>query len=165
MFKLEPIKKHHRRETFDCGDPAINEFLKKFARQNDERDIAKTFVAVDAEQKVLGYYSVSAASLEFSGLPGAVAAQLPRYPVPAARIGRLAVDRSVQDSGLGARLLIDALKRIYLSSGQVAVKVVLVDALNEPARAFYEHFGFIPLPGEQFKLFLPIETMAGLFVA
>lgn len=163
MFKLEPIKKHHRRDAFDCGDPSLNEFLKKFARQNDERNIAKTFVAVDAGQNVLGYYSVSAAGIEFSELPGDAAKRLPRYPIPAARIARLAVDQSVQGSGLGARLLVDALKRIYLSSDQVAVKVVLVDALNEKARSFYGHFGFIPLPDEQFKLFLPIETVSVLF--
>jgi ribosomal protein S18 acetylase RimI-like enzyme len=163
MLKFEPIQKHHQRDVFDCGEPALNEFLKKFARQNDENNVAKTFVAVDTDKNVLGYYSVSAASIEFTDLPGDISERLPRYPIPAARIGRLAVDQSVQGSGIGSRLLIDALKRIYLSSDQVAIKVVLVDALNEKAQSFYEHFGFIRLSGEQFKLFLPIETVSVLF--
>jgi predicted GNAT family N-acyltransferase len=163
MLKLEPIKKYHRRDAFDCGEPALNEFLKKFARQNDERNIAKTFVAIDTGKNVLGYYSVSAASVEFAGLPDDISERLPMYPIPAARIGRLAVDRSVQGSGLGNQLLIDALKRIYLSSEHIAVKVVLVDAVDEKARSFYEHFGFIRLPGAQLRLFLPIETVAEVF--
>ena len=163
MLKFEPIQKHHHRDVFDCGEPSLNEFLNKFARQNDENNVAKTFVTVDTDKNVLGYYSISAASIEFTDLPGDISERLPRYPIPAARIGRLAVDQSVQGSGIGSRLLIDALKRIYLSSDQVAIKVVLVDALNEKAQSFYEHFGFIRLPGEQFKLFLPIETVSVLF--
>lgn len=163
MIRIEGIQRHHQRNDFDCGDSSLNEFLQKYARQNDERNIAKTFIAAGADNKVLGYYSISAAEIEFAELPGTATSGLPRYPIPAARIGRLAVDQSVQGSGLGARLLVDALQRIYLSSDQVAVKVVLVDAQHEKACAFYQHFGFILLPGSRFTLFLPIETIASLF--
>lgn len=164
MLTLEPINKRHRRGAFDCGDHSLNEFLRKFARQNDARNISKTIVAIDADNYVRGFYSVSAAAIEFSEVPDDLARRIPKYPIPAARIGRLAVDRPVQGSGLGAQLLLDALKRIYLSSSQLAIKVVLVDALNDQARAFYEHFGFMRLPGEESRLFLPIETIAGLFM-
>ena len=162
-LRIEPILHKHQRKNFDCGEDSLNEYISLYARQNDTQNIARTFVAVDDDHLVLGYYSISAASIEFAELPEELAKHLPGYPVPAARIGRLAIDQSVQGQGLGARLLTNALQRICTASGEMGIKIVLVDALNAKARAFYAHFGFIPLPGEKTGLFLPIETVTGIF--
>lgn len=161
-LRVEPISKTHLRNEFSCGKPELDHYLQRFARQNDEKNIAKTFVAVDADGHVLGYYSLSTASIEFATLPEDIRLSLPAYPVPAARLARLAVDTSMKGQGLGAKLLIDALQRIVGASQEIAVKVILVDAMDEDASEFYKHFGFIELPEQDLKLFLPIETVKQL---
>ena len=162
-LRIEPIAKHHSRDEFRCDKPELDVYLQRFARQNDEKNIAKTFVAVDDGSHVLGYYSLSTASVAFADLPDSIRQSLPAYPVPAARIARLAVDKSMKGQGLGAKLLIDAVQRIVGASREIAVKVILVDAKDEEARDFYKHFGFIELPEQDLKLFLPIETVKQLF--
>jgi ribosomal protein S18 acetylase RimI-like enzyme len=153
------IEERHRREEFDCGEDVLNGYLRRYARQNHERNIARTFVAVDAQDRVLGYYSLSSASIEFESLPAAHAKRIPKYPVPAVRIARLAVDRTMQGKRFGGTLLADALRRILTASSEVAVKVILVDAKNESAVAFYRHYGFMELKDATKTLFLPIETV------
>ena len=153
------IEENHRREEFNCGEEALNTYLRRYARQNHERNIARTFVAVDETDRVLGYYSLASASIEFASLPADLAKRVPRYPVPAVRIARLAVDRSMHGKGLGAALLANALRRILTASSEVAVKVVLVDAKNERAADFYRHYGFRELNDTPMVLFLPIETI------
>lgn len=148
-----------RREEFDCGIEALNEYLRRFARQNHERNIARTFVAVDARNRIWGYYSLSSASIEFEALPLEAVRRLPKYPVPAVRLARLAVDRGMRGSGLGGRLLVDALRRVLSVSAEIGIKVVLVDAKNREARGFYRHYGFLELRDQSMKLFLPIETV------
>jgi len=162
-LRIEPISKRHLRDEFSCGKPELDTYLQRFARQNDEKNIAKTFVSVDASDHVLGYYSLSTASIGFTDLPEELRQSLPAYPVPAARLARLAVDSRLKGQGLGAKLLIDALQRIVGASQEIAVKVILVDAMDEEARDFYKHFGFIELPDQDLKLFLPIETVKQLF--
>lgn len=163
-LRIEPISKAHQRKTFQCGKPPLDAYLQRYARQNDEKNIAKTFVAVDDSNRVLGYYSLCTASIEFEELPADIKLKLPAYPVPAALIARIAVDKSMRGQGLGARLLIDALQRIFSAAGEVAIKVVLVDARDDEARDFYLHYGFIQLPMQDYKLFLPIETIDQLFI-
>ncbi len=162
-LRTEPISKTHQRKQFCCGKPELDTYLAHYARQNDEKNLAKTFVAVNVENQVLGYYSLSSARIEFEELPPELSQQLPAYPIPAALIARLAVDESTQGEGLGARLLIDALRRILSASEEIAVKVVLVDALDQSAKDFYQHYGFMAVPGQEMKLFLPIETINGIF--
>lgn len=163
MYISQPDYKTHHRNAFSCGKPELDVYLQRFARQNDERNIAKTFVAVDADNLVLGYYSLSSASIEFSELPEAQRQSIPAYPVPAARLARLAVDESMKGQGLGAKLLIDALQRIVTASQEIAVKYIIVDAMDDDARNFYKHYEFIELPEQDLKLFLPIETVKHVF--
>lgn len=162
-LRIEPISRKHDRASFSCGIPALDEYLRLYARQNDKKNIARTFVAVDGDARVFGYHSVSATRIEFEELPADLHQRLPHYPIPAALIARLAVDTTAAGQGLGARLLIDALQRILNASSEMAVKVVVVDADDAQARAFYQHFGFVRLPGQDWKLFLPIETVEQLF--
>jgi len=162
-LRIEPISKSHNRQEFKCKKHSLTEYLLRHARRNDEKNISKTFVAVNNENRILAYYSLCTSSIEFEELPDNLSRKLPRYPVPAALITRLAVESSLEGHGLGPELLVDALKQILSVSKKLAIKVVLVDAIDEEAKGFYLHYGFIELPGHDLKLFLPIETIAQLF--
>ena len=163
-LRIEPIEKKHNRKVFSCKKPALADYLKQYARQNDENNIAKSFIAVDDENIIHGYYSLRASSIEFENLPKNLVKNIPKYPIPAALIARLAVDTNIEGQGLGSRLLIDALERILSTSEQLAIKVVLVDAIDDEAKNYYLHFGFIEIPGHDLKLLLPIETIKQLLV-
>lgn len=164
-LRIEPISKLHNRKDFDCKEPSLNVYIQQHARQNDEKNIARCFVAVDDKDTVFGYFTLSASSIEFEELPDEYVKRLPHYPVPAALIGKLAVDSNAGGQGLGSRLLVDALQRILDTSEKMAIKVVLVDAIDEKAKGFYLHYGFIELSGHDLTLFLPIETIEQLLAA
>jgi GNAT superfamily N-acetyltransferase len=161
-FIFEKLSRDFARDAFDCGIESLNEFLKRYALQNLKKNISVTMVAVAEEnrRKILGYYSVSMAQVNFEDLPAELAKGIPRYPVPALRIGRLAVDRSAQGGGLGAELLRHALFRAVELSGEVGTCVVLVDAIDERAKRFYTRFGFVALLDLPLSLVLPMETIA-----
>lgn len=161
---IECLRKYHSRDLFDCGEPSLNEYLKRYARQNSDEGIARAFVAIadDGSNRVLGYYTLSSAHIGFKEIPASYQKRIPRYPVPAVRIGRLAVTQSMHGSGLGGILLIDAFNRSLRVAEEIAVRVVIVDAKNEQAKAFYQHFGFLELVNKPLNLFLPIETVRGL---
>lgn len=157
-----PLGKQHQRSGFDCGDRVLNDYLKKYARQNHNRGIAKTFVAIPATggQKVAGYYTVSASVIEFQSLPESYQKKLPAYPIPAMLIGKLAVDNSVKGQGLGKELLVNALLRAVRTSTEIGIFAVRVDAIDEKAAEFYLKYEFIPFKDQPLSLFLPIATIA-----
>ena len=125
--------------------------------------MAQVFVAIgDAPAKIAGYYSLSAASFQKDELPPALAKRLPHYPVPAAVLGRLAINRPHLGRGLGEMLLLDAIRRVVLASRIIAVYAIIVDAKSEAARAFYERYGFRTFAIEPRRLFLPLETFEKL---
>ena len=160
---IEPLGSHHDRTAFSCGEPALDFYLQRQASQDVRRRVARVFVAIgDVPGKIAGYYSLSAASFEKDELPPALAKRLPHYPVPAAVLGRLAIDRESQGRGLGEALLLDAIRRVLRASTTVAVYAIIVDAKNEGARAFYERYGFRAFAGEPRRLFLPLETFEKL---
>ncbi len=138
----------------------LNEFLKKYANQNFKRGYSVAFVATKPESKViLGYYSVSASSIEFINLPDSIKKGLPKYPAPFRLIGQLAVDKTVQGQGLGQILLIHALNRAVRISSEMAIFAVRVDAIDENSKRFYLKYGFIPLQDAPFSLLLPVKTI------
>jgi len=160
---IEPLGSHHDRTAFSCGEPALDAYLQRQASQDIRRRVAQVFVAVgDAPGKIAGYYSLSAASFEKDELPPALAKRLPHYPVPAAVLGRLAIDREQQGRGLGETLLLDAIRRVVRASTTIAVYAVVVDTKNERAQAFYERYGFRGFASEPRRLFLPLETFEKL---
>jgi len=116
----------------------------------------------DAPRKIAGHYSLSAASFEKDELPPAQAKRLPHYPVPAAILGRLAVDRERQRQGLGETLLLDAIHRVVRASATLAVYAIIVDAKNERAMTFYGRYGFRAFTSAPRRLFLPLETFEKL---
>ena len=160
---IEPLGSHHDRTAFSCGEPTLDAYLQRQASQDVRRRVAQVFVAVgDAPGKIAGYYSLSAASFEKDELPPALAKRLPHYPVPAAVLGRLAIDRGQQGRGLGETLLLDAIRRVVRASATVAVEAIIVDAKNERRREFNERYGFRVFASEPRRLFLPLETFEKL---
>lgn len=161
---VSPLAKSHDRESFDCGERSLNVYLKKYANQDIKRRINKVFVAspTQAPQQIIGYYSLSASSLNADHLPERLRGRLPGYPVPVVLLGRLAVSKSHQRQGLGSILLADALQRIIKASQVMAVYAIVVDALDNRASEFYQQFGFIHLPSQPLKLFLPIDTVTDM---
>jgi GNAT superfamily N-acetyltransferase len=157
-FRLEPLSEYHDRNTFTCGQEALDCYLRSQVTEDIRRRIATCFVAIEqSSDRVAAFYTLAAASIPIADLPAEVSRKLLKYPtLPAVRIGRLAVDLDFRGKGLGAGLLADALRRILLSSA--AVFAIVVDAKDEEAVAFYRHHGFQTLIGQVRTLFLSIAT-------
>jgi GNAT superfamily N-acetyltransferase len=161
-WQVVPLdSKGHDRSAFSCGAAELDRYIREHASQDVNRDIARVFVALrSGTLSVCGYYSLSAASFQRDNLPADQAKRLPRYPVPAALLGRLAVDDGAKGKGLGAFLLMDVLNRTLLATQTLAVHAMIVDARDDTAAAFYRKYGFIPFTGgEQRRLFLPMSTI------
>lgn len=154
-FRIEPLAKHDRGH-FDCGQPPLNEYFQKRVGQDTRRRFTACFVAVEIEsQRVAGYYTLAAGSVVIKDLPAELTRKLPRYPsVPIVRLGRLAVDLQFQGQRLGGVLLIDGLKKALQS--EIAAYAMVVDAKDENAVRFYQHYGFQPLQSDGMTLFLPL---------
>jgi GNAT superfamily N-acetyltransferase len=162
-WHVEPLSAGHQRDRFACGRVELDDYLRRYASQDGRRDLTRAFVAIQPGQpEVLGYYTLSAGSVERERFPPERSRKLPHYPVPMARLGRLAVDVHKQGQGLGSFLLLDALKRTLTASDSLGVYGVLVDALDAQAAKFYQHFGFLRLGGEAEVWFIPIETIRRL---
>lgn len=161
-WREEPIGRHHDRKSFDCGAADLNEYLARYARQNHESGGAKTFVAVSPAElaRVLGFYSISPGSIEFARVPSNLTRKLGRYHVPVFRLGRLAVDRSVQGQGLGGDLLLAAGERALAVAAQVGGVALTIDAKDENAARWYERFGAQALLDDPLKLILPLSVIA-----
>jgi GNAT superfamily N-acetyltransferase len=160
-WREEAIARRYDRASFDCGDPALNEFLRRYARQSHERGSAKTFLAISqADGKtILGFYSLCPASLEYARAPETVRKGLGRHEVPVFRLGRLAVDRSVQGQGLGGELILAAGRRCLLAATEVGGVALLIDAKNEQVAKWYASYGAIPLADTPLTLVLPLATV------
>jgi hypothetical protein len=155
------IDKMHDRASFDCGEPALNDFLKTHARQAHERGASKTFVATPlAEPKtVWGFYNLSPASLEFDHAPEIVRRAPGRYDVPGFRLGRLATAIGVQGSGLGGLLLLCAARRCIAAAEHVGGTVLFIDAKSERAAQWYERYGAVRLVDTPRSLVVALATL------
>jgi len=157
---IEPLSQDHDRAAFDCGNEALNGYLKRQASQHMKRRISRVFVArrpADSK-RILGYYTLSSLSIELSSLPEQMAGKLPKHPLPAALIGRLAVATSSKSQGYGGLLLADAIKRTLAVSTEIAIYALVVDSIDEHAESFYRHFGFQQLEPHKPRLWLPLKA-------
>jgi GNAT superfamily N-acetyltransferase len=155
---IEPLGKQHDRAAFTSGQPDIDDWFRRRAGQDERRNIARVFVAIDDERTVIGFYSLSSYTLALDDLPADLARRLPRYDaIPAARIG-LARDQRVRGRGVGELLLADAVRRILGAARSVAVFAIIVDAKDDTAVLFYRRFGFLPFPLQPRRLFLLTST-------
>ena len=156
---IERLAAHHARQHFDCGHAALNSFLRQLAGQQQRRGISKTYVSLAPDgTTVTGFVTVSAAQVLSGRLPNSL--KLPRYPVPALRIGRLAVDRQFQGAGIGQDLLAFALQLALEFSDKVGLYAVIVDAKDVKACHFYQRLGFVATLDDPLCLFLPLATLA-----
>lgn len=162
--RIRPLDGEADTAEFECGETALDEYLQRYATQDIKRGVARVFVAspVDALPVVAGFYTLSAAGIAAEVLPEQWRRKLPRYPVPAALLGRLAVGRQFQRQGLGSILLADACKRVAAASETLAVAAIVVDAKSPEAAALYRHFGFAGLPGQPGRWMLPRSHFAAL---
>jgi len=163
---IAPLNPSHDRRGFRCGVAALDDYLQKQANQDVKRRISRVFVATPAGHAnlIAGYYTLSSLSVECTYLPEALARKLPKHPIPAALLGRLAVANGTQGQGVGRMLLTDAVKRTLAVSDQIGIHALIVDAIDERAQQFYQQFGFFPLappqPGsQQRRLFLPLKSI------
>jgi GNAT superfamily N-acetyltransferase len=163
-LSIEVLDTHHDRKVFSCGNVALDRYLIRQAGQDTRKHVAATFVLVGTDSPVvLGYYALSATSIQLGELPERLIKKLPKYPfMPAILIGRLAVDKTRHGMGYGQILLIDALKRC-LNTQDIGWVAVIVDAKDEQTVAFYEHHHFIRFSPNALRLFLPRSTIATLF--
>jgi GNAT superfamily N-acetyltransferase len=162
VWEEAPIAKRHDRAAFDCGDPDLNLYLRRYARQNHDSGGAKCFVAApsDAPNRVLGFYTLSPASLEFSRAPALAKKGLARYDVPVFRLGRLAVDKTAQGRGLGGALLLRAADRCIRVAREIGGVALLIDAKNDRAARWYESYGALRLEDAPLSLVLPLAVAA-----
>ena len=164
-YHIEALAKQHDRSGFTCDSEPLDTYLRVQAGQDERKRVAATFVLCEGtSHTVLGFYTLSAISVDIGSWPEHVAKTLPRYPVvPATLLGRLAIDRQLQGRGVGEHLLMDALHRSWQASRQVASVAVVVDAKDSRAVEFYTHYDFTPFVDLPTRLFLPMSVIEQLF--
>jgi len=161
-WREEPIGRHHDRKSFDCGIEDLNTHFRRYARRNHESGGAKTFVAVSATEPapILGFYTIGPGAIAFATVPESLTRRLGRYEEPVFRLGRLAVDRSVQGRGLGGDLLLAASARAMAVAAEVGGVALAIDATDGNAARWYERFGAVRLLDDPLKLILPLAIIA-----
>ena len=160
----EPLASRHDISQFSSGVPTLDAWLRGKARLNEARGGARTYVACDGD-RVAGFYSLAASSVERRRVPSRVARNLPD-PIPVILLGQLAVDEAYRGRRLGSDLLVDAVGRSRAAAGTVGARAVIVQAIDERAQAFYERFGFRPFSArEPLMLALRMSEIAGLLDA
>jgi GNAT superfamily N-acetyltransferase len=155
--EIRSLNPKNDRSSFDCGVTSLNEWLKKTAKQNQEKNLSRTFVAIlpSDPHRIVGYYALAATSVETAGMSGK---KLPRN-VSAVLLARLAVDKNNKGQGLGEYLLMHALDAVVSTAETVGVQCVVVEAIDDEAANFYKKYGFAPLTNEPLTLFLPVATI------
>lgn len=156
--RIEKLRADHGVAGFDCGREELNRFLVRFALVNQQADAAQTYVAVWGEL-VVGYYSLVVGQIAYDDAPSRLSKGLARHPVPIMLLARLAVSVGWQGRGLGAGLLKDAMRRTSQAADIAGIRAFVVHAKDEPARRFYEHFGFVPSPTDPLHLFLLVKDI------
>ena len=160
-IRIEPLTAGYDRGAFSCGVAVLDRYLREQAGQDARRRVAAPFVASADGVKVLGFYTLSATSIQLAEIPDPLAEKLPRYPrLPATLLGRLATDLSARGVGLGRLLLVDAIIRAVRS--EIASFALVLDAKDEAAAAFYERESFIRLPGTPIRLLRRMDDLAAL---
>ena len=156
--RIEPLAKGHDRRAFSCGVEALDLYLRRFARQHADANISRTYVAVSGST-VHGFYSLAMSGIRRENLPEKYLSRFPNFPLPVARLARLAVDLNHQRQGLGEMLLADALQRCLHISESIGMLGVIVEAKDERARGWYERYEFERLPDSPLTLWLPTAAI------
>jgi GNAT superfamily N-acetyltransferase len=157
-FEIEKLNREHDVTRFDCGTTTLTTWLRKYTWTNQQADSAKSYVALVGD-RVVGYYALTTGSVHKHETPQRIAKGLANHPIGIVLLARLAVDTTQQGKGLGKALLFDALTRIAEAADIVAVRAVMVHAIDEAARRFYDHFEFEPSPVDLFQLLLLLKVL------
>lgn len=157
-WSIGKLERAHLVDTFDCGHEDLNRYLRRFALNNQSAGSAQTYVA-NADNRVIGYYSLAVGAVAHAEAPTRVVKGLARHPVPVMLLARLAVDHTAKGQGLGAALLSDALARTLQAADIAGIRAILVHAKDDEARRFYEHFDFDPSPTDAYHLYLLIKEL------
>lgn len=156
LFSLpQPLTAGHFRDSFDCGNAALNDWLVRYAAQSQSSGSAKTFVVTNDQQHVMGYFSLTVGQIDTLTAPERFRKGMGQYPLPVVILARLAVTMSAQGQGIGVGLLRDAIRRTFLISEQAGIRAMLTHPIDDNAISFYKRFGFVTSPaGEQHLLLL-----------
>lgn len=159
-WHLEPIAKSHRREEFDCGDPELNLFLRRFARQSHEHNASKTFCAIeDADPgRILGFYTIVTSSIKYDLVPKTMTRGLAKHDIGGFLLARIATDLSIAGQGLGTNLVASAARRCFRAAQEVGGNLLVIDAKNERAANWYASFGAEPLVNHPLTLVILLES-------
>jgi len=160
VLKIETLSRNHDRSRFDCGSEELNHYLRKIARQHLNKGMSRTFVLIDDNMptEILGFFTLASCEIFVEKLPRKYAKKYPSK-APAAKLARLAVVKKRQRQGLGTHMMVNAIERVIRVSENLGIIGFFVDAKNNEAKAYYEQFGFIPLPDNPLELFLPLTTL------
>ena len=158
-FVIEKLSHEHHLSRLDCGNEALNLWLRRFAWTNVQNDAARVYVAHRRDQVVVGYHALTAGSVSRSEAPERIGRGLAAHPIGVVVLARLAVDRAHQGKGLGSALLQDALLRAERAAETVGVRAVLVHAIDDAARSFYLRFGFSASPIDGMRLMLLMKDL------
>jgi len=153
----EPLAAQHRLEGFDCGKPALNDWLLRHARQAQVSGSAKTFVVADDDDRVAGYFSLTVGQVDTLEAPERIRKGMGQYPVPVVILARLAVSREHHGHGIGVGMLQDAIRRTLVIAEQAGVRAMLTHPIDEDAARFYTRFGFIASPLREQQLLLLLK--------
>lgn len=152
----ESLQTLHQLDTFDCGKPALNDWLRRHARQAQGSGSAKTFVVAD-ESRVAGYFSLTVGQVDTLEAPDRIRQGMAQYPIPVVILARLAVDSGWQQQGIGVGLLQDAIRRTLLIAEQAGIRALLTHPVDEAAARFYARFGFVDSPLREQQLLLLLK--------
>ena len=155
----ERLAREHQLDDFDCGEPALDEWLKRYARAADASESARVFVVTEEGANVVAYYALAAAQIEPRSATARAAKGQPARPIPAVLLARLAVDRRHQSRGLGRSLLQDVMLRCVGAADEIGVRVLLVHAKNERAKRWYEQYGFEESPTDPLHVMLLMKDI------
>lgn len=161
MRAIQLLDKLHDRDSFDCGNEALNQFFKQTARQHIQKGLSRTFVLVDTEQaeNVLAFFTLSLCEVRTEKLPPKFAKKYPSL-ISGVKLARLAVAKSMQRQGIGAILMLEAMQRAVVVANNAGIVGLFVDAKDDAARAYYDRYGFISLKDTLLEMFLPLQTIA-----
>lgn len=158
LVSIKEIQPKSKLKKFDCGIIELNEFLSRYSVKNDILGIGKTFVALNKNQESVGYFTLATAQVSFDDMPDSHKIKLPKYPIPALKIARLAVSKNLHGKGIGRYLLKQAFIKAIQVSNVTGLYIIIVDA-KEGSKSFYEHYGFIQFKDKKLSYFLLIDTI------
>lgn len=162
-FRIEPLRKAHNRRSFDCGLEPVNDWLRRHARQSQNKHLSTTRVLLDESSRIAGFYSLAYGQVHMDKLPDSVAKRLPNVMVPVVVLGWLGVDKQFRGNGLGDRLLAHSLMHAHQAAQIIPFAGVVIDCLNGDAKRFYQRYDFAEFPGHPMKLLVTrhqLEAMA-----